>query len=271
MKITKIVATKRSDLIKQRDEYDAETRKYSDRIEEGHSNWSAKLKEQADEMERKISNLIGNTSLALEITADPWANYDRGWGVRVRANERTMFDDKVALAWNWEAKIDRNGNVIKDSGSWSGLKAITPDQISDLEESVRVLKVLNNIDWSDVLNSPKSKPSDFVSQEDSEMERSRRKNRPNFEADIETATIEDAIASGDIAFELEQDSYYRGHVGIIPTGVTDKFIKGYIFPISYVDTKSKSEIIDTWAREPRRTSRSNLVKRSGELVSYKLK
>ena len=272
MKITKITAATRDELLKSRQEYDAESKKYQDQKDEGLERWEDTLHEQKTALEKQISDVIGSTSLELRIKVDPWGGIgEDNWAVYVEANENNKFSETVALSWHWSAKIDgRSGEVVKDSGSWSGLKAITPEQISDLEESVRIIKILNNMDWKAILSSPKAHYSEFVSDELNDVIQQRRKDRPNFEGDLETATIEGAIANGNIAFELEQDSYYKGHVGIIPTGITDKFIKGYIFPISYVD-EPKDKIIELWAGEPRRSSRANLIKKGGDLVSYEIK
>lgn len=268
MKITKILAaSRREDLIKQRDEYDAETKKYADRVSEGEKNLSSKLKEQRVDMEKKISDLIGSTSLDLEIYADPWGSFtNEGWSVRVKANDRNKFDDNVALSWSWEAKLGSKGEVDKESGSWSGLKAITPEQIADLEESVRVIKILNNMNWEEVLNSPKAKFEDYVPEDAQKAASERRRNRPDFEKDIEEAEIEEAVG-GNVAFELSQDQYYRGYVFILPTGVTDKFIKGYIFPEYAAKGRTKSELIDDYlGGQIRRTSRSNLAKNGKTII-----
>ena len=270
MKITKILAaSRREDLIKQRDEYDAETKKFQDKVDEGEKNLRSKLREQRLDMEKKISDLIGSTSLDLEIYADPWGSYtNEGWSVRVKANDSNKFDDNVALSWSWEAKLGSNGEVSKESGSWSGLKAVTPEQIADLEESVRVIKILNSMNWEEVLNSPKAKFEDYVPDDDQKAASERRRNRPDFEKDIEEAEIEDAVG-GNIAFELSQDQYYRGNVFILPTGVTDKFIKGYIFPEYIAENKTKDQIINDYlGGDVRRTSRSNL-KKNGRKIELK--
>lgn len=272
MKITKITAASREELLRNRSDYDVETQRYQTQMDEGEERWHDALYEQKSALEKQISDMIGSTKLELRIKVDPWGGIGiDNWAVYVEANENNKFSETVALSWHWSAKIDgRSGEVVKDSGSWSGLKAITPEQISDLEESIRIIKILNNIDWKEILSSPKAHYSDFIPENVQDTIRDRKKNRPNFESDLETATIEEAIANGNIAFELSQDSYYKGRVGIIPTGVTDKFIKGYIFPISYVD-EPKDKLIELWAYEPRRSSRANLVKKGGDLVSYEIK
>lgn len=271
MKITKITAATREELLKSKSDYDAETKKFQDRKDAEIERWEDTLHDQKIALEKQLADMIGATSLQLQIRVNPWGGVgEDNWAINIEANENNKFSDNVALSWHWSAKIDGlSGEVVKDSGSWSGLKAITPEQINDLEESVRIIKILNGMDWKTILTSPKAHYSEFVSDELNDAIKQRKKDRPNFENDLEIATIEEAIADGDTAFELYQDNYYKGHVGIIPTGVTDKFIKGYIFPISYVN-EPKDQLLDRWAGEPRRISRANLVKDHGDLVSYKL-
>ena len=58
-----------------------------------------------------------------------------------------------SLAWNYYVSLDRNGNVKKESGSWSGLNAVTKEQLDDLEKSIEILKKLNDIDWEPILKT----------------------------------------------------------------------------------------------------------------------
>lgn len=253
----KITATKKDDILRKREEYDAESKILEDKIKQDESRYNeARFKTKVD-LEKKVSSLIGPTTLGLTIdAAEGWLGRS-GWEINVRANDRVKFDDNVALAWNWEVKLDQEGNIVKDSGSWSGLKITTPEQIADLEESVRVIKILNNIDWSDIVNAPTVKYSDFMDEDAHNSLRDRKQARPDFESDLQAAELEDLIG-GNTAIKLRQDQYYRGSVWILPTGLTDKFIKGYIFPDFYATKYSADEIRESLGDE-RRSARSNIV------------
>lgn len=269
----KITATKRDDLLKARNEYDAETNRLKGLEEESSNKWKSALYDQQKALENRIADMIGSTSLDLSINVDPYGYYgSKYWNMSVKANENKRYDrsqeDKVSLIWNWEIKMDKNGNIVKDSGSWSGLKAITMDQISDLEESVRVLKILNSTDWTEILNSPKAQWEDYMDEGLLDNIRDRKRNRPDFESDLQAAQLEDLIGSN-TAIQLKQDQFYRGKVWILPTGLTDKFIKGYIFPDFYADRYSADEIREQLG-DARRSSRSNIVTSGGELVTMDL-
>jgi len=247
---------------KQRDEYDAETQKYVDRQEAGSANYRNAIRTSAKAIEQQIANKIGSTPLALEISVND--NWEDAWEVRVKANEYNRSDN-AALAWNWDVKFNRKGEIEKDSSSWSGLKAITPEQIADLEESVRVIKVLNNIDWYMLLKGSK-KPmwDEFQDREANDMVYQRKKNRPNFDEQLKSAQIEQYLGSN-TALKLTKDSMYNGTCYILPTAVSDKFVTGYIFPEYFITgTYGHSEPytadeIRAKIGDVRRTAKSNLA------------
>lgn len=271
MKITKVMAASRKeDLLNQRKQYDDEMNQYKARVDEAEAEYDETLWNQQKNLEKQISDMIGSTSLELNIQADPYRSFRaKGWAIRVEANERTKFENNVALSWHWSIELNSEGEIVKDSGSWSGLKATTPEQIADLEESVRILKLLNSTDWDVILHSPLAKYSDFVTEELTQPYSERKKNRPNFEADIQKAELEEAVGAN-TAFELTQDQYYRGSVSILLTGLTEKFLKGYIFPTDWVNRYTKQEIIDKSYGE-RRTSINNLEESSSGYVTHEVR
>lgn len=252
----KITATSREEILRRREEYDAETKRYDDQYNSEHQQYEDTIYTQKKAVESLVSEAIGSTFLDLTIQADPWSlTREKGWAIRVEAWRNSHFDDKVALSWNWEVKLSKDGDIVKDSGSWSGLKAITPEQIADLEESVRILKILNGMDWETIVRSPMAKWDDFISEDNLEIRRERSKNRPDFESELKALALEDLIGT-DTAIELTGDEYYRGNVCILPTGLTDKFIKGYIFPQYYLGKYTADEIRE--ATNERRTSKNKI-------------
>ena len=271
----KITANRLDDLRKAREEYDEETKRLADQSEANRDRWSADTYDKQEELEKTISDMIGSTTLNLEIRVDPWGRFGSNtWGINIRANENNKFSDNVALSWSWEAYLDQDGNVKKDSGSWSGLKAITPEQIADLEESVRIIKLLNNMDWKTILRSPKPRYEDYVDEDLNQKLKDRRSNRPDFDKDIQAEELASYVGTN-TAVQLSSDEYYNGRVGILLTGMTDKFLKGYIFPWSLTQEKYQGDKIRTADdvksyvyNEERRTSKNKIVYSNGELVTY---
>lgn len=58
-----------------------------------------------------------------------------------------------------------DGELKKETGSWSGLQACTIDQIENLKQCVGALEDLNNIDWKSLLNVPEINRDDFYNYE----------------------------------------------------------------------------------------------------------
>lgn len=262
----KITANRKNDIMRQREEYDAEIQKLQDVYDAQYDTYKTSMRAAKKDLEKVIADMIGPTSLNLEIRCQQgWSTFegdDLTWEVDVRANDRNKFDDQVALAWNWNVKFDKDGNPVKDSGSWSGLKATTAEQISDLEESVRVLKILNGADWSAILTSPMPKIADYVDKENSREINKLRKDRPDYESELLDAELE-SLLGGNTAIRLYQDQYYSGSVCILPVAVTDKFVKGYIFPEYRIKGSGEGEHRTAdqirQSTEIRRTAKSNLV------------
>lgn len=215
----KITATRKEDLIRQRDEYDAESKRLKDAEEAQEKKWHQDQRIAGDGIKEDVLRAIGadRSPLEIYIQVDPYGHYmNGGWSVRVRVNEGRKFDEGTALSWDWEASLNEDGSVHKESGSWSGLKAVTSEQIADLEESVRIMKILNNIDWGVVLSRSNPKYEDYIDEENSNALRDRKNNRPDFESQLFTADLEDAIESGawvKMKGRPETDSYRGSSYG----------------------------------------------------------
>ena len=268
----KIIASKRDDLLKQREEYDAKRAAIAQREDEADKAFRQADYAAAKAVEKAVSDMIGNTTLQLDVRADTsWRSFatdePSSWRITVSANDRDHFDKARALSWHWEVDVDKQGNLVKDSGSWSGLRAVTEEQLADLEESVRILKLLNNADWSGILHMPMVKWSDYFDKGMLDEKHKLDRERPDFESELIAAQLED-ILNGNTAVGLKQDSYFRGSdIWILPTKISDKFITGYIFPGFYFDRDGGATVdkIKQWSDE-RRTSKSNIRSEKGDLI-----
>lgn len=67
-----------------------------------------------------------------------------------------------SLAWSYSVGLDRDGNIKKESNSWSGLNAVTQEQLDDLEKSIEILKKLNIIDWESIVKTDVPSVVDYV-------------------------------------------------------------------------------------------------------------
>ena len=171
---------RRDDILRRKQAYDdAVNKQKEERNQYRKAEWDV-----MKGVEELVLQKIGKTSLNLDVSVD------RAWrtGLEVRINNGNNPHDDQALNWNWQAKITDDGDVKKDSGSWSGLSAITSEQIANLKESVRVIEILNNLDWKNLLTVELPNYSDYIKTELPEQE--------NFDQQLVEADVEDAAEQG---------------------------------------------------------------------------
>lgn len=174
----KITANRRDDIIRRRDEFDSRRSSRKSQFDEREkSYWKDKrVVLQAIETELFEYPLKRFKSLEFNVNADQ--RWGGGLGVRVLCNEHNKFSDTSALSWSFDVYLDESGNVVKETGSWSGLKACTEEQLNSLEESLDCLKLLNRIDWPTFLNRAVPNYQSYFEDDDfSDL----REPRPNFE------------------------------------------------------------------------------------------
>lgn len=270
----KITSSRYDDIKKQRDEYDAETQKLKDQHDADWDRYQEAEYEGEKIIEKLISDAIGATNLDIRIRvqrAFSSRKGDRGWEVDIYVNENRKHDANTALVWNWGVKLDNEGNVMKETNSWSGLSAVTESQISDLEESVRVIKVLNNMDWKTLLTSNLVNYQDFMTEGLSESIVDRKNARPDFESEMSSAELEEMLDSN-VAIELTDSQYWGGTTYILPTKISDKFVTGYIFPAYYLSNRSFNSIQDLKdASNFVRTAKTKLKRKGDSYVTIELK
>ena len=80
--------------------------------------------------------------LDFDIAVDPGYFDSRGLEVRIRCDEYRRDEDDYALSWNYRVQIDKDGDVMAESGSWSGLSATTREQLDSLHQTLDALEYL---------------------------------------------------------------------------------------------------------------------------------
>lgn len=111
-------------------------------------------------------------------------------------NGDNPHNESQGLSWNWNVSVDYDGNIRKDSGSWSGLKAITKDQINDLRNTVEILSILNDINWKDVFDVIRENYPEYKDYIKTEVPKMR-----NFDKEIEEAEIAECVGDMKVAIE----------------------------------------------------------------------
>ena len=124
-----------------------------------------------------------------------------------------------SLAWSYSVGLDRDGNIKKESNSWSGLNAVTQEQLDDLEKSIEILKKLNIIDWESIVKTDVPSVKDYVTtktlpEKDFTFEQ--------FNADLEDFVGQDVIF---ISKYLKSENYYGSRYGYIIKRLTNKRVE----------------------------------------------
>lgn len=124
--------SRRDDILKRKQAYeDAYSRRRSE-----HTGYTKMRYSVLNKLTELVKSKIGDTSLNLNVSSDQ----DFGGQITVTVNNGNNPHDEQALNWNWSVSLTPEGEIKRDSGSWSGLSAITPQHLENLKESVRVLK-----------------------------------------------------------------------------------------------------------------------------------
>ncbi len=224
----KILASKRDDILKRKAEYEAEYAERKAEYNKQHGEYLSEYRSRSNELIEEIRSELPDTSLDLDITASD--SYDSGFEVTVK-DEQHMFDDDSPLSWTWKVSLSSDGDVKKESSSWSGLKATTDQHINKLKEILDVLQALNNIDWNEVLRRitpPEYSEYVRVTNPDYAI------GKPNFDKQLLEADIEDMIGT-DKAILSTNGKYYRGRVYRKIVKATPAQFTVFDIPAMYVD------------------------------------
>lgn len=184
----------------------------SNKLSTQQNTYRSIVQEKENAIAQSIEELIGPTSLAINIRVD--TGWDRGYEVVVQVNENRPSETKesAALSWRWEASIRANGEIKLNTNSWSGLSATTPAQLADLKESVRVIEILQSIDWNAVLNQPTPKYTDYIDTELSREEHELKKEMSSLEDEMEREEFAQYVGTNEFikVKNMPDDSYYNG-------------------------------------------------------------
>lgn len=198
MKITSskkvIKADRRDDIIRQRDEYESNYNRLKAQRESESRSYQSALAEVSDPIKKEIESALSRfDKLSVRVTVDPWGVWrsKKPINVRIEVNEDRKFEDDSALSWDFRVQLDNDGNVLKETGSWSGLKATTPDQIESLRQTLGALEYLNNIDWRPLLDKALPEMEDYYKTSVPD-----RRDRPNFEQMLAEVDLEELVGSG---------------------------------------------------------------------------
>lgn len=194
----KITSSRRDEILKQKAEYEADrAARQAKYDEQQHRFYQAEYDVTSlveDEIKSQLDR-FGALQFDVSVTRGKWGN--SGLYVRIECNEHNKFEEDVALSWSYQVNLTKDGEVQKESSSWSGLKATTEAQIESLTQTLDALKYLNRVDWATVLNKEMPNYRDYFTEDDPRYDR----DTPNFdqmlmEADIEESIGKDVLLKG---------------------------------------------------------------------------
>lgn len=234
----KITASKRDDIIKQRDQFDAEAKARNDATEAEVKRWRDAQNAVFKEVEEALRAEIPQTSLAIDIhVRNSWIGSGDGIEVSIGNRNNNPHAQGNALSWEWSVKLNRQGEVVKESNSWSGLKATTVEELQSLEDSLTVLKAINNFDWKTILSRALPEWGDYV------QDRGPRPERPDFEGQLKAAELEELVGTDTlIKGEAGESSGWR-------TGVAVYYIIHKESPAQYVVSDVAQSTVDHWKEQ----------------------
>lgn len=206
----KITANRKEDIIRRRDEFDRRKAEVKRQAEEEYQRFREAEYVVTEGAKKELEDMFAKFNFDdLEIRVEEGRFRAPGISVTIRVNDRDHFNKNKALSWNYDARLGSEGEVIRETSSWSGLQATTPEQIADLEKTLSAIKMLAGLDWEKFLNRTMPNWEDYVKTEMPED----LKNRPNFEQELKDAELEDIIGKRKmIECKHFDSSWYNGNV-----------------------------------------------------------
>lgn len=206
----KILCSKKEDILRRKAEFEEEYEKKKHRHDrQTHEYRSATVAVQ-ESVKDQILKAIGETPINLDVRVrESFYRDDVALEVYIAADENDVHGEHKALSWSWATRLDKDGNVVNETGSWSGLNATTAEQLDSLRETLRVLEILNQFDWAGVLKDAGQrypKYDDYVNTKDPRYEME----RPNFESELFDVDLEEALNEGKLVKGTDPAGRGRG-------------------------------------------------------------
>lgn len=253
----RIYSSKRDDILRERSEY----RKQRQAAQDQYDAERDRYREARDAVTRPVKAAILTalskfTSLHFTVSVEENWLHDNTLEVFVQCNRYSVGHEDSALSWDYRARIDRDGELLVETSSWSGMNATTPAHIQQLRETADALEVLMNIDWNYVLNTKLPDREEYIQSfpmpnKDSE-----------FVSQLVDAELEELIGTrtGIHGKALYNTGYREGTSGYyIVTGETPSRYKAIFIPDYYIKDGTTEDIERLISYGPNQFKKENLV------------
>ena len=236
----KITASRKDDILRRKAEYEKKLSEYEERKRLSDEAFHQAEYDTYQPIKQYIlSQLSQFDALQFHVSVERgyrgYRKKTRGAQVHISCNEINKFDENVALAWSYDVQLDGEGNVLRDSSSWSGLKVTTPAQLNSIKQTVSAVDMIYNMDWKSLLDVDNPKYDDYYDTSDV------RPKRDNFEAELAAAELEDIVGEDKIikVRNWGESCPYRGDVYLKLLRETPAMYEAYIIPTHIVDKDDK--------------------------------
>lgn len=225
----RITASKKDEILKRKAEYEQKEAEYRRKENEYYRGRQEREEEYLKPVLDAIRSKMDEFDLLnIDVTGD------RLWGgfrIHVQCDEHNR-SESTSLRWDYTAKGE-DGKVEKESGSWSGLQAVTESQIQSLRQSVEALAFLQSFDWEKYIADA---PEDLYEG----LERPKYEDRPqqeDFSAELKAAELEELVGTTKaIKVHNYEGSYYYGkYIYVLITKMTPKQVYVIDVPVSSVE------------------------------------
>lgn len=219
MKLLEYDRIRRREIDQQAQKYNAEYNAKKNEYDAQIDNYRRVVMDIEDNVRSNLEQVLPYSDLI-----DIWVSRDYGWSsgasyLSVKISYDLNKTKNQSLAWSYSVRLDRDGNIKKESNSWSGLNAVTQEQLDDLEKSIEILKKLNIIDWESIVKTDVPSVKDYVTtktlpKKDFTFEQ--------FNADLEDFVGQDVIF---ISKYLKSENFYGSKYGYIIKRLTNKRVE----------------------------------------------
>jgi len=216
----KPVKLDRRQLLRQQAEFTAKYQARTEEYQAQYSRYQAAKEEWKNNLLSKIDSIFSSyikTLPGLEINTNPWY----GEGITIVFNYEHAAD--AALKWEYKIILSDEGDLRKESSSYSGLSAVRPEDFENLTATVNFLKAIFEYDgWEKLLSEAQATtPSyrEYVTIKDPKYDPEYRD--PGYKKMLEEASLQSFLGK-DIWIHSDKDQCWYNILGETP-----KYFKVY--------------------------------------------
>lgn len=261
-------ARDKADIIRRRDEYQAQYEAQKAKYNSEMMNYRQAARNITEGVENEVISKLDMLVDQLNITVNASFSWDTNTvEVRVGSNQHDVHNKDKALSWDWQVKLNKEGEIVKESNSWSSLNAVTDKQIHSLKLSVAALELLNGLDWKSILNKVRPEYEKYIFTKVPENK------EHEFQKELDEADLEAAIESKSVLKGVKHSGrHYKGDVYYAVLRETPKQYEIVEIPGEYINyLYNDSMVIGLTDKGYITTNRDNIVteiEKPQDFISY---